>query len=49
VDHVNEVGNTTLYAGNSCYMGSNIPGKPRVFMPYIAACRLPREVRPGGG
>jgi cyclohexanone monooxygenase len=36
VDHVNEVGHTTLYpSAASWYMGANIPGKPRVFMPYI--------------
>ena len=36
VRHVEEVGNSTLFPlANSWYMGSNIPGKPRVFMPYI--------------
>ena len=36
VDHVNEVANMTLFPGcNSWYLGANIPGKPRVFMPYI--------------
>ncbi len=36
VEHVNEVGNTTLYPTcNSWYLGANIPGKPRVFMPYL--------------
>ena len=36
VTHVNEVGNATLYPrANSWYMGANIPGKPRIFMPYI--------------
>jgi cyclohexanone monooxygenase len=36
VAHVNEVAYTTLYPqANSWYMGANIPGKPRVFMPYI--------------
>ncbi len=36
VAHVNEVANTTLYPkANSWYMGANIPGKPRIFMPYI--------------
>ncbi|SEO54416.1 flavin-containing monooxygenase [Trujillonella endophytica] len=34
--HVDEVGHTTLYpTANSWYMGDNVPGKPRVFMPYI--------------
>ena len=36
VDHVNEVANQTLYPlANSWYMGVNIPGKPKVFMPYV--------------
>jgi len=35
VAHVNEVASETLYPqANSWYMGANIPGKPRVFMPY---------------
>ena len=34
--HVTEVANQTLYPkAASWYMGANIPGKPRVFMPYI--------------
>ena len=33
---MNEVANQTLYPlANSWYVGANIPGKPRVFMPYI--------------
>ncbi len=36
VDHVNQVADFTLYPlANSWYIGANIPGKPRVFMPYI--------------
>ncbi|MBI2766386.1 MAG: NAD(P)/FAD-dependent oxidoreductase [Chloroflexi bacterium] len=36
VDHVNEVASLTLYPlANSWYLGANIPGKPRVFMPYV--------------
>ena len=36
VEHVNGVANQTLYPGcNSWYLGANVPGKPRVFMPYI--------------
>jgi cation diffusion facilitator CzcD-associated flavoprotein CzcO len=35
VDHVNEVASMTLYPkANSWYLGANVPGKPRVFMPY---------------
>jgi cyclohexanone monooxygenase len=37
VDHVQIVAHTTLFPqANSWYMGANIPGKPRLFMPYIA-------------
>jgi cyclohexanone monooxygenase len=36
VAHVNEVANMTLYPTcNSWYLGANVPGKPRVFMPYL--------------
>ena len=36
VEHVNEVAGTTLYPScNSWYLGANVPGKPRVFMPYV--------------
>jgi cyclohexanone monooxygenase len=36
VAHVNEAGKATLYPhANSWYMGANIPGKPRIFMPYV--------------
>ena len=36
VEHVNDVASATLfYSCNSWYLGANIPGKPRVFMPYI--------------
>ena len=36
VAHVNEVASKTLFTGTqSWYMGANIPGKPRVFLPYI--------------
>ena len=35
VEHVNEVAAETLYPqANSWYMGANVPGKPRLFMPY---------------
>ncbi|MFZ4408878.1 MAG: flavin-containing monooxygenase [Paracraurococcus sp.] len=37
VEHVNQVADRTLYPrANSWYVGANIPGKPRVFMPYVA-------------
>ncbi len=36
VQHNNEVADSTLYPlANSWYMGANIPGKPRIFMPYV--------------
>ena len=36
VEHVNEVADTTLFPrANSWYMGANVPGKPRVFLPYV--------------
>ncbi|MDH4144598.1 MAG: NAD(P)/FAD-dependent oxidoreductase [Acidimicrobiia bacterium] len=35
-EHNDEAGSYTLYPmANSWYMGSNVPGKPRVLMPYI--------------
>jgi cation diffusion facilitator CzcD-associated flavoprotein CzcO len=44
VDHVNEVAKLTLFPqANSWYMGANVPGKPRVFMPYIGG--LPRYTK----
>jgi cation diffusion facilitator CzcD-associated flavoprotein CzcO/acetyl esterase/lipase len=34
--HVDDCGAITLYpTANSWYMGANVPGKPRVFLPYI--------------
>jgi len=36
VMHVNEVGGASLRSAcDSWYLGANIPGKPRVFMPYL--------------
>jgi cyclohexanone monooxygenase len=36
VAHVNQKADETLYPlANSWYLGSNVPGKPRVFMPYV--------------
>ena len=44
VAHVNEVGHMTLYPrANSWYMGANIPGKPRIFMPYIGGVGVYRQ------
>ncbi len=45
VAHVNEVAHMTLYPqANSWYMGANIPGKPRVFMPYIGGVGVYRRI-----
>ncbi len=44
VEHVNEVADRTLYpSANSWYVGANVPGKPRVFMPYIGGVGAYRE------
>jgi cyclohexanone monooxygenase len=44
VDHVNEVGHMTLYPrASSWYMGANVPGKPRIFMPYIGGVGVYRQ------
>ena len=45
VDHVQEVANKTLFPrANSWYMGANIPGKPRLFMPYIGGVGRYRKI-----
>jgi len=45
VAHVNEVAQLTLYPqANSWYMGANIPGKPRIFMPYIGGVGVYRRI-----
>jgi len=45
VAHVNEVANMTLYPqANSWYVGANVPGKPRVFMPYPGGVGVYRQV-----
>ncbi|MBV1880600.1 MAG: NAD(P)/FAD-dependent oxidoreductase [Pseudomonadales bacterium] len=46
VEHVNEVAKGTMYTAPSCnswYLGSNIPGKERIFLPYVAGARTYRE------
>ena len=38
IAHVNEVAQGTMFTAPSCnswYLGANIPGKPRIFMPYV--------------
>ena len=45
VTHVNDYANLTLYPqANSWYMGANVPGKPRVFLPYIGGVDRYRQV-----
>jgi cyclohexanone monooxygenase len=45
VVHVNEVAQGTLYPqANSWYMGANVPGKPRIFMPYIGGVGVYRQI-----
>ncbi len=45
VEHVNEVANRTLFPiANSWYMGANVPGKPRVFMPYVGGVGAYRNI-----
>ena len=45
VAHVSEVANGTLHVqANSWYMGANIPGKPRVFLPYVGGLGVYTEI-----
>jgi cyclohexanone monooxygenase len=44
VKHVNDLADMTLFPlANSWYVGANIPGKPRIFMPYVAGLRTYRQ------
>ena len=46
VAHVNAVAEGTMYTTPSCnswYLGANIPGKPRIFMPYVGGYPKYRE------
>ena len=44
VEHVNEVANSTLYpSANSWYVGANVPGKPRIFLPYVGGVGAYRQ------
>jgi cyclohexanone monooxygenase len=44
VEHVNELANATLFPqGNTWYLGANVPGKPRVFMPYLGGVGAYRQ------
>jgi len=43
-DHVQKVAQSTLYPrAASWYMGANIPGKPRLFLPYIGGVSVYRD------
>ena len=46
VTHVNEVAAATLLpqASSSWYLGANVPGKPRVFMPYAGGMARYRAI-----
>ncbi|MBR0681316.1 NAD(P)/FAD-dependent oxidoreductase [Roseomonas eburnea] len=46
VAHVNEAADATLLpqAGHSWYLGANVPGKPRVFMPYAGGMARYRAI-----
>lgn len=45
VEHVNEAAKETLfYEARSWYLGVNIPGKPRVFMPFVGGGKVYREI-----
>src|SRR5690606_311863 len=44
VEHCRDLGERTLYPqAKSWYMGANIEGKPRVFMPYVAGVGIYRK------
>ncbi len=46
VEHVNTVADGTMLTAPSCnswYLGANIPGKPRIFMPYVGGVGAYRE------
>jgi cyclohexanone monooxygenase len=48
VDHVNQVAAQTLFGeGGSWYLGANVPGKPRVFMPYAGGVGAYRVICDG--
>ena len=45
VRHVAEAADRTLFPlANSWYMGANIPGKPRVILPYVAGVGAYRKI-----
>ncbi len=45
VEHVNESAERTLYPrANSWYVGANVPGKARVFMPYVNGVKTYNDI-----
>jgi cation diffusion facilitator CzcD-associated flavoprotein CzcO len=45
VEHVNDAAQATLfYEARSWYLGVNIPGKPRVFMPYVGGGKVYSQI-----
>ena len=45
VHHVNDFADISLMPrANSWYMGANVPGKPRVFLPYAGGCDRYRSI-----
>ena len=45
VEHVNVVAHKTLFPqAASWYMGANITGKPRIFMPYVGGAGAYRQI-----
>ncbi|WP_439358579.1 hypothetical protein [Bradyrhizobium sp. DASA03007] len=44
VAHSNELASKTMMPNaNSWYVGANIPGKPRIFMPYLGGAAVYRD------
>jgi cyclohexanone monooxygenase len=46
IAHVNDVAQGTMFTAQSCnswYLGANIPGKPRIFMPYVGGVGVYRD------
>ncbi|WP_345383803.1 aldehyde dehydrogenase family protein [Pseudonocardia yuanmonensis] len=45
VQHVNDCADVTLFPqAESWYLGANVPGKPRVFMPYVGGVGVYRDI-----
>ncbi len=46
ITHVNDVAEGTMFTAPTCnswYLGANVPGKPRIFMPYVGGFPRYRE------